>query len=188
MNIDFNLCWQKIQKNDEYAFEELYKAAFKPLLYYACEIIGQQQLAEEVVQDVFLKIWKKRSLLSVRGSVKAYLFQSVHNHSLNTIRKQNTKAESVNQLRSEETWRFISDNYYLNEDFIERIFSDETQKIITRIVDKLPEKCRKVFLLSRVESMDNRTIASRLGLSENTVKTHIYRALHEIAGSLLKEF
>ena len=187
MNLDFELCWQKIQNGEEYALEKVYKAAFRSLVYYASEITGQPQLAEEVVQDVLLKIWQNRSELSIKGSFKAYLFQSVHNHALNVIRQQKTRKESVNLLSSEKTWKFISDTYDLNDNLIDRIFSDETEAIIEQIIKELPEQCRKVFLMSRFESLKNEEIAAQLGLSENTVKTHIYRALQKIAFALKKE-
>jgi RNA polymerase sigma-70 factor, ECF subfamily len=140
-----------------------------------------------VVQDVLLKIWQNHSELSIKGSFKAYLFQSVHNHALNVIRQQKTRKESVNLLGSEKTWKFISDTYDLNDNLIDRIFSDETEAIIEQIIKELPEQCRKVFLMSRFESLKNEEIAAQLGLSGNTVKTHIYRALHKIAFALKKE-
>lgn len=187
MSLDFNLCWEKIQHNEESALEELYKAAFRPLAYYAGEITGQPQIAEEVVDDVFLKIWKNRSALSVKGSFKAYLFQSVHNQSLNYMRKLKTRTESVNLVTSDATWKFISENFDINDYLIERIFSNETEAKVNRIISELPEQCRRVFLMSRLESIDNKKIAARLGLSENTVKTHLYRALQKISDSLAKE-
>jgi RNA polymerase sigma-70 factor (ECF subfamily) len=67
------------------------------------------------------------------------------------------------------------------------MFSDETEVIIEKIIEKLPGQCRKVFILSRFEYLKNEEIASQLGLSENTVKTHIYRALQKIALVLKKE-
>jgi RNA polymerase sigma-70 factor (ECF subfamily) len=187
MTLDFDLCWQKIQKDDEQALEKVYKAAFRPLVNYAIEITGQSQLAEEVVQDVLLKIWQNRSELSIKGSFKAYLFQSVHNHALNNVRQLKTRKESVNLITSEQTWKFISDTYDLNDNLIDRIFSAETEVIIEHIIKELPEQCRKVFLMSRHESLKNEEIAIQLGLSENTVKTHIYRALQKIASVLKKE-
>lgn len=187
MNSDFDLFWQKIQTGDEYALEKIYKAAFRSLVYYASEITGQSQLAEEVVQDVFLKIWQNRSVLLIKGSFKPYLFQSVHNHALNAIRQQNTRKESVNLLRSEETWQFITDTYDLNDNMIERIFSEETEALIEQIIKELPEQCRKVFSMSRFELLNNKEIAIQLGISEYTVKTHIYRALQKITSDLKKE-
>jgi len=187
MNFDFDLCWQKIKNGDEHALEKFYKAAFSSLVYYATEITRQPQLAEEVVQDVFLKIWQIRSELDIKGSFKAYLFQSVHNHALNVVRQQKTRKESVNLVTPEKTWQFITDNYRIDDNIIHKIFSDETEAIIDQIIKELPDQCGKVFHLSRVESLKNEEIALQLGLSGNTVKTHIYRALQKIALALKKE-
>lgn len=187
MNLDFDLYWKKIQNNDESALEKIYKTALRPLVHYAGEITGQHHLAEEVIQDVFLNIWQNRSSLIVKGSFKAYLFQSVHNRALNVVRQQKTRKESVNILNPEKTWQFISDTYALDDNLIEKIFSDETEIIIENAINELPEQCRKVFLMSRIESLKNEEIAAKLGLSENTIKTHIYRALQKISQVLKKE-
>lgn len=185
--MDFNLYWQKIKNGDEYALEKVYKEAFISLVYYANEITGKYHLSEEVVQDVFLKIWQNRSELSIKGSFKAYLFQSIHNNALNVVRQQKTRKESVNLPASEKTWEFISDTYDINDSLIDRIFSDQTEAIINRAINDLPEQCKKVFLLSRFESFKNKEIAEQLGISENTVKTHIYKALQKLALALKKE-
>ena len=187
MNFDFDFFWQQIKNGDEIALEKVYKAAFTSLVHYATEITGHPQLAEEVVQDVFLKIWQSRYDLVIKGSFKAYLFQSVHNHALNVLRQQKTKKESVNLVAQENTWKFISDNYKIDDYLIDKIFSDETEAIIGRTIKELPDQCGKVFLMSRFESLKNEEIAIKLGLSENTVKTHIYRALQKIAQTLKKE-
>jgi RNA polymerase sigma-70 factor (ECF subfamily) len=187
MNFDFDFFWKQIKNGDEQALEKVYKAAFRSLVYYAKEITGQHHLAEEVVQDVFLKIWQNRSELAIKGSFKAYLFQSVHNQSLNTIRQQKTRKESVNLMTTDRTWQFISDNYKIEENLIDSIFSSETESIIDKIIQELPDQCRKVFIMSRLESLKNSEIAVKLGISENTVKTHICKALQKIASGLKKE-
>ncbi len=182
--LDFDLCWQEIRKGEEQALERVYKAAFTSLVNYAADITGHRQQAEEAVQDVFLKIWRSRGELNIKGSFKAYLFQAVHNHSLNLIRQQKSRKESVNILTSEKCWQFISDNYRIDDALTDKIFSEETELIIERAVKELPEQCSRVFNMSRAGSMKNDEIAVRLGLSENTVKTHIYRALQKIALAL----
>ena len=187
MHFDFDFFWQQIRNGDEYALEKVYKASFRSVVLYATEITGQPHLAEEAVQDVFLKIWLNRSELVIKGSFKAYLFQSVHNHALNVIRQQKTRKESVNLVTPEKTWQFISDNYKIDDNLIDKIFSEETETIIEQIIKKLPVQCRKVFQMSRFEFMKNEEIAAKLGLSENTVKTHIYRALQKIALALKEE-
>jgi RNA polymerase sigma-70 factor, ECF subfamily len=187
MNLDLDICWQKIQEGEESALEKVYKATFRSLVYYASEITGQQMLSEEVVQDVFLKIWLNRSELSIKGSFKAYLFQSVHNHALNAVRQKQTKKESVNQLSSEKSWKFISDTFDQDDNLIDKIFADETEAVIDHIIKELPEQCKKVFLMSRFDALRNEEISSQLDISENTVKTHIYRALQKISILLKKE-
>ena len=96
------------------------------------------------------------------------------------------RKETVNILSSEEALQFISDNYENNDYLIEKIFSDETGEIIKQAIDELPEQCRRIFRLSRFDSLSNEEIAAKLGLSENTVKTHIYRALQKITAALEK--
>ncbi len=187
MYLDFDSCWHQIQNGEEHALEKVYKVASRSLVYYATEITGNLQLAEEVVQDVFFKIWQNRLELNIKGSFNAYLFQSVHNHALNVKRQQKTRKESVNIVSPAKTWQFISDNYRIDENFIEKIFSDETEAIIGQIIKELPDQSRKVFLMSRFDSLKNEEIAIQLGLSENTVKTHIYRALQKIASVLKTE-
>ncbi len=184
MNFDFEICWQQIKKGEEQALEKVYKVTFRSLVHYASEITRQLQMAEEVVQDVFLKIWQSRTDLSIKGSFKAYLFQSVHNQALNVIRQQKTRKESVNMVTSEKSWQFISDNYKIDNDLTDKIFSDESELIIERAIKELPDQCGRVFHMSRFESLKNEEIASKLGLSENTIKTHIYRALQKIAFAL----
>jgi RNA polymerase sigma-70 factor (ECF subfamily) len=90
-------------------------------------------------------------------------------------------------MTNEKTWQFIADNYKIDDYLIDKIFSDETEAIIEHIIKELPDQCSKVFIMSRIESLNNGEIALRLGLSENTVKTHIYRALQKIAIALKLE-
>lgn len=187
MKLDYDISWQNIRNGDEYALEKVYKAAFMPLVCYARVITHQTETAEEAVQDVFLKIWQNRSQLIIAGSFKAYLYQSVHNQSLNIVRQQNTRKESVNITGTENTWKFISDTYDINDNLIERIFSEETEAIIDRIIADLPEQSRRVFQMSRFQSLKNEEIAAQLGLSSHTVKTHIYRALRKITLALNRE-
>ncbi|HLN56008.1 MAG TPA: RNA polymerase sigma-70 factor, partial [Bacteroidales bacterium] len=176
MNLNIDLFWQEIQKDNEAALGKVLKIVFKPLVYYAKEITGKHHLAEEIVQDVMLRIWEKRSEISIKGSFKSYLFSSVHNQALNVLRELNTHKESVNQTCSEKMMELLSETYCSDDDFIEQIFSDETEVIIDKVIKELPPQCRQVFCKSRFEKMKNSEIASLLGISENTVKTHIYKA------------
>lgn len=184
MNLNLDLFWQEIQKNNEGALEKVFRIVFKPLVYYATEITGQYHLAEEIVQDVLIKVWEKRSEISIKGSFKAYLFSAVHNQALNALRELNTRKAAVNQTCSDRMMEFLSETFCSDDNFIDKIFCDETEIIIEVAIRELPPQCKDVFCKSRFEKMNNAEIAYQMGISENTVKTHIYRALQKISIAL----
>lgn len=183
---DLNIYWLKIQNNEVCALEEVYTLTFRRLVKYARGITGDIQVSEEIVQDVFLHVWQNRSGLLIKSSFKSYLLQCVHNHALNVIRHYKTKKESVNITGSEKTWKFITDTYDLHDAFIERIFCDDTENIIENAITALPAQCGRIFRMSRFQSMKNSEIAAILGISGNTVKSHIHTALQKIASALEK--
>jgi RNA polymerase sigma-70 factor (ECF subfamily) len=180
MDFDIDAYWLRIRDGDEKAFEILYKKLFSSLCLYASHISGDTYISEEIVQDVFLKIYQNRTSIIINGSFKAYIFQSVHNHALNSLRQQKTQKESVNICTSEDIWNFIADNYDVNDNIIGRMISDETENLIKQVINVLPEQCSRIFRMSRFELMTNTEIAKKLKLSEHTVKSHIYRALEKI--------
>jgi RNA polymerase sigma-70 factor (ECF subfamily) len=186
MKEELDQLWESIIQNDIWAFEKLYKKAYSPLLHYADTIIFNHTLAEEAVQDVFIKLWQKRSTILVTGSFKSYLFRSVHNQALNLLRQQELKKESVNALCSEKLWKFIENNYEMDDNALDQIYMGELEEVVKSAVDSLPEKCQKVFFMSRYALMSNEEIAHKLKLSEHTVKSHIYRSLQKISDVLKK--
>lgn len=186
MPYDLNKYWKEIRLGDEKALEELYRRAFPALVAYAQTITGHFHLAEEIVQDVLLKIWQNRSIIIIQGSFKTYLIKAIHNQALNKLRQQKTKKKSIIQPGNNDLWQFIAENYDIDEQFISHLFADETLHIIKRAVAELPKKCRQVFCMSRFEGLSNKEISKMLQLSENTIKTHIYIALQKISEVLDK--
>jgi len=180
MNLDH--IWKKIQRDDDTtAFEFLYHLYYPGMCQYASQLTGDRHVAEEVVQDVFLKVWNKRKeIFSHDGSIRKYLFRLVHNQCLDLFRKNHTRRESFIQLLPSEGWAKISENYGFDELLIEQLEAKETAEKIQQIVEQLPAQCREIFIKSRFENKSNDEIASEMNLSENTVKTQIYRAVKKI--------
>ena len=180
MNLDD--IWKKVQNDDDRtAFEVLYYRLFAGMCQYASQIIGDRHLAEEAVQDVFLKVWEKRkSIFSKDGSIKSYFFRLTHNQCLDIHRKKRTQKEALVQLLSTEEWMNITENYGFDDFLIERLEAKDTAVKIQVILNRLPEKCREIFVKSRFENKSNEEIAAEMNISENTVKTQIYRALQKI--------
>lgn len=178
--------WEGIKNNDEESLERLYKSSFSLLVGYSRTIVFDYNLAEEAVQDVFLKIWQNRSTIVIHESIKSYLFRSVHNHSLNLLKQKKTLKQSVNQPASEDIWNFITDYYVVNESVIENLFAEDTDEIIQKVLGDLPEQCYKVFSMSRLDGLANNEIANQLNITQNTVRAHIYKALQRISEALKK--
>ena len=176
---------ESIKKGDQGSFEFLFKSYYSGLCKYARNIIHNETIAEDLVMDIFVKLWEAESSLVITSSISGYLYQSVHNHCLNWLTRKHMRFSELNSETIE------SLNFLLPPD----TSTDPTQNMnyaelnykIGESIDKLPEECRKIFILSRTEELSHKQIAERLGISENTVKVQIYRALIKLR-ILLKDY
>lgn len=157
---------------EEQSFEIAFKAFFKGLHSYAQAILKEPETAEEIVQSVFLKLWEKRETLDINSSLKAYLYRSVYHDCLNYIKHQQVKRKhwehahyEMTQGKPEEVGEQIKDQ------------ENELYERLQLALEKLPEKCRMVFNLSRFEELKYQEIANRLGISIKTVEAHMGKAL-----------
>lgn len=183
--IDENI-WKRIQKEDEKAFEILFYTFYSSLCFYANQIIHNHELSEELVQDVFLKIWQSHHKIEIKSSIRAYLYQAVHNQAINTLKQQSANKLKVNQLTGDAIWKFIEDTYFIDEYLLEKLEASETEELINKIISQLPEQCREIFILSRFEGKTNQEISEIFQITENSVRTQLYRALTKIKEALEK--
>ncbi len=170
---------KKISEGDEFAFEHLFRTYHASLFYYAKSLTHNEEISKEIVNDVFLKFWDKRASLTIRTSIKSYLYISVRNRFLNLLRQKNDWLE----YQSEEDLKIKE--YEINHgsfaDSIPRYILDkELESKIHEIIDSLPEQCSKIFKMSRFEDMKSGEIAEKLGLSIRTIDNQIYKALKKI--------
>jgi RNA polymerase sigma-70 factor (ECF subfamily) len=158
---------QALRRGEEQAFDALFRAWYAPLTRFACSFTdGDQEEAEELVQDTFVRLWTQRNTLEVQHSIKAYLYRMVQNAALNRMRSQ-----KVHTRFTEYQARQMEHAYEPpNED-------PEMGKRIAGALDALPPQSRQVFELSRFESLKYREIAEYLGISIKTVETHMGKAL-----------
>jgi len=160
---------ESLAKQDEAAFEQVFKLHFKNLHAYACSIIREEAAAEEVVQQVFFKLWERSKALSITGSVAAYLYRAVYNESLNYLKHQ--KIRSGYQQHLQHTMKNENDTTG------KRLSLKELEERLGKALNELPEQCRTVFQLSRFEELRYREIADRLGISVKTVENQMGKAL-----------
>ena len=149
-------------------FEMLFKAHFKSLYGYAYTIIKDEMAAEEMVQNVFLKIWEKKGGLNIQSPALAYLYKSVYHESLNYLKHQKVKAA----YQAHTTYQMKN-----QADHASKIMLSELEQQINKALDELPEQCRTIFQMSRFEELKYQEIADRLGLSIKTVENQMGKAL-----------
>ena len=171
MNADEEKIWRSIQQKDEQAFEQYYKEHYRTFFLAAAGYLKDTSIAEEIVNDVFVKLWESAGTIQIDSSLKAYIYRAVINRSLNELDK--IKRDQQNQKEFSRR----------PEDKVEiKAMEDNELKIsLYKAVDQLPEQCRKVFTMSRFEGLKQQEIADRLGISIKTVKNHITHALKQLS-------
>ncbi|RYD59571.1 MAG: RNA polymerase sigma-70 factor [Sphingobacteriales bacterium] len=149
-------------------FEQTFKSHFKALHAYACTILKDEATAEEMVQNVFYKLWEKKEQVTVQQSLSAYLYRSVYYECLNYIK--HTKVKSAYQSHA---------TYHTSElqQASDSASLRQLQEKIDEALRDLPEQCRTIFQMSRFEELKYREIANRLGLSVKTVENQMGKAL-----------
>jgi RNA polymerase sigma-70 factor, ECF subfamily len=165
--------------NTEAAFEQLFKKHFRELHAYGFSLLKDWDAAEEIVQSLFLKLWEKNEWGNIQTSVKAYLYKSVYHDCLNYLRRQKT------HLKYEAHAVHTTASHVENTDG--KIKLSELEQRLDMALDKLPEKCRAIFHLSRFEYLKYQEIANQLEISIKTVETHMVKALR-ILRKEMKDF
>lgn len=166
--------FEKIQKGDEKAFEQLFKSYYEYLCLFAAKIIEDEINAEEIVQDIFVKFWEKRTQINIETSIKNYLFRSVKNSCLNTIKHNKTRAQYAQHIAAEAEKNNFRDNY----------IEVDLAKKIEESIQALPTKRREIFRLSREEGLKYREIAEKLQLSIKTVEAQMSLAIKTLRDKL----
>lgn len=152
------------------AFTQFYTQFFRKLLLVSDKHVKDIYVAEEIVQDVFLKIWESPARLEEIKSIKSYLYRTVINASINHVNRQKTIAEHHLKISAE-----------LSEDDLDQL--DEENELVLLLhqeIAKLPPQCQKIFKLNRFERLKYKEIALMLDISERTVENHIATALKSL--------
>ena len=168
-----------LHQSDKSVFESVFKTYYERLCNYANTMINNMDEAEEMVQNTFLNLWEKREAIQIHTSVKSYLYQAVHNHSLNQIKHL--------KVRQKHADYYVHHAYEAADTNTEKIIGDELAIRIDEAINSLPAQCRKVFQLSRFENLSYAEIADQLNISVKTIENHMGKALR-IMRTKLTEF
>ncbi|MBC9931083.1 RNA polymerase sigma-70 factor [Chitinophaga qingshengii] len=166
---------QGLQSRDRAVFARVYEHFYPLLFATARKYLGEREQAEEVVQDVFLRLWEKEFALEHAAALKSYLYRAVINQCINHLQRHRLLENHHDAIRH------LQEESYLCT-FLEE---QELRERIHYAVERLPEQCRRVFKLSRYQGLKNAEIARELELSVKTVENQMTIALRQLKAALL---
>lgn len=169
-----------IKQGDIIAFEKLYEQYYVYLCVSADHIVNNASDAEEIVSDVFVRLWNIREKLEITTSIKAYLIKAVRNTSLNYLEHSKISSKLSDSLSISDLQLLAWESDYP----LGQLYEKEILEILDHGIQNLPESCREIFLLSRNEDLKYNDIAERQGISVNTVKTQMKIALSRLRETL----
>jgi len=179
MNSSDNLSvFESIRNDDRQAFERLFREFYRPLTAYAFRFVRDLPTSENMVQDVYLKLWQNRREIIITTSLEHYLFRSVRNHSLNQLDKAKVRSEYLRQQIVQDTEDENYSAFYPEIGLMDKIEA---------AICALPEKRQEIFRMAREEGMKYREIAEKLDISVKTVEAQMTLALKQLREAL-KEF
>jgi len=166
---------ERIADDDVKAFEEIYQRHATKMLVYATKILNNQMVCEDLIQNVFIDFWNKRSEKNI-NNLESYLFRAVKFQIFNYFRNNKFHDTDLTRLNLID----LSINASKKMEF------EELETTIENLVKKLPPRCQEIFLLSRFEHKSNKEIAAALGISEQAVKNQVSKALIFLRENLQK--
>lgn len=164
-----------LNKGNLQAFNELFDRYGKRLHHFSMGYLKSVENAEEIVQDVFMKIWDNRLELSAQKSIESYFFTIARNGILNTIRKSKSEQAYLNYVKINP-----GKNVFLDEE----LDFNELERAYHQVIEQLSPRRREIFKLSRVQSLSNAEIAEKMSISVKTVENQMISAKSEIIKNL----
>jgi len=161
-----------LAEGDKKVFENLFHQYYTALCRFSLRHVGSQEVAEEMVQEVFLYIWDKRATLNITTSLKAYLYTAVRNQSINRVKSEQSKMMVHSAYSSDRLENQLSAENELDLPVL--------QKIVAQGIESLPNRCRAIFNLSRNAGMTYAEIAQELNISVKTVEAQMGIALKKL--------
>ena len=159
-----------LQKDDRVAFFLIYERYFKRLYGFVFKYLKHKESTEEIVQEVFVKIWESRNKIDVYSSFESFLFTIAYNATISMLRKKANETKYIEHLKS---LQHIDDC----PDLIDEIHFNELNNQVQTLLDELSPRQKEIFQLSREEGLSHSEIAIKLKISVNTVKKHIANTL-----------
>lgn len=167
----------RLKKGDILAYDQIYHMYIHKLFSFVFKILKDEADSEDIVQEVFVKLWELREQLDDHKSINSFIFTIAYNNSISIIRKRISSLKYCEHLRNDSVIQFSEDSF--NE-----IEIDELNHHIEKLIANLPEKQKRVYLFHREHGLTYPEIAEEMGISRNTVENHMVKALKYLRHNL----
>lgn len=170
-----------LRNSDANAYTEIYDRYSGPLYLFVIKRLADRDEAKDLLHDFFLKLWERRADLEITHNLTGYLYTALRHAMLNKISREQVKMRYIDSFLS-----YIDEVEPTGTDYLVR--ERELQEIIDKEIANLQPRMREVFALSRTENLSRKEIADALGISEETVKNHMHKALRVLKSRLGSAF
>lgn len=171
MDLDYNSeqLIASLRNGKEQAFAHVFRMYYNPLLNYAGRILKDAESANDVVQEIFCRLFERRKELREGFQLRSYLYKSVYNSCLDVIKHRKVETNYINQ----ELLDFYFSKVVETPEAELALLDEDLKGVIQHAIGKLPDRCREIFVLSKVEGLSNKQIAEQLSISIKTVEAQM---------------
>jgi RNA polymerase sigma-70 factor (ECF subfamily) len=172
--------------NKRKEFDAIFRKTYSRLYFYALSLLSDESDAEDVVEEVFVELWRRRDELEWGDKLGSFLYRAIYTRSLNMIKRNGKSTKRLNALNDINAKRmeWLSG---MTQEPTNNMEDAELRRAINNAIDELPQKCGRVFRMSYLNGMRNKDIAEEMELSVRTVEAHMYNAL-QFLRKRLKQF
>lgn len=165
---------EQLRQDNEVALDIIFKKYWQPLFISAFNLLKDKAACEDIIQDIFIKVWDRRSEIEIKTSLRAYLFASMRYEVFRQVKLGNGRVDLFDCL----------DQAFKDPSPLEGLVHKDLLAKVDLVIESLPDRCREVYRLSREEQLSHKEISEKLNISRKTVETHITKALKHMRISL----
>lgn len=174
-----------LKEGSRKAFDDMFRHFYPRMMSYVATLV-EQEVAEDIVQDVFLNIWENRKKIYVGEGFHSYLFQSAYTRCVDHYRK--TQSAGKNKLQAEAMgWEEYAGLLCSDASVLEDMYSKDFYEQLHNLLEQLPAQRREVFILTYIEGLKSKEVADRLQMPQRTVESHIYLAIKFLKAHMSKQ-
>ena len=169
-------------------FSEIYEIYFPKLLRFTRTYLISEDESENIVQEIFIYLWEHRDIIETLQNLNAYLFTLAKNRCIDYFRKEMVREVRKGSLSEIENRELQLKLYSLEAFDNDRLSDADIEEILNNAINRLPERCREIFIMSRLQNLRYKEIAEKLNVSPNTVENQIVIALRKLKEDLKDYF